>query len=317
MSTTRDTRTAPDAASRQGTLPDTEISELLAAVSAGEPWSAALERLQLPTLSRKRHWFVNARKADFYRSLSTARRDWALDIGPGSAIIAAELARDYTSVIALEHHPLWCRFVGRRFAQDGVRRAFAIQGDAMGLPCREGSIDLAVLNGVLEWIPYAAPRLTPRAAQLACLREIARVLRPGGVLGIAIENRWYFGNFLGVSPHGEPPFAAVLPRKLADWQSRRRLGRPYRTWIYQARGYRRLLAAAGFDDVRVFGAMPTYHEPREVLALSAREALRPYFTSARPAKDAVFALLGRLGLLGQLVHSFYINARRLSVLSPR
>ena len=60
----------------------------------------------------------------------------------------------------------------------------------------------------------------------------------------------------------------------------------------------------------MYGAMPTYHEPREVLALSARRTLRPYFTSTRPAKDAVFAALGRLGLLGQLVHSFYISARR-------
>ena len=296
--------------SRQGTLPDEEIAELLGAVMAGEIWTAALERLQLPTLSRKRQWFVNERKADFYRSLAPTHRDCALDVGPGSGVIAAELARDYAHVIALELDPRWCRFVDRRFAQDRVQRAFAARGDALALPCADASVDLVVLNGVLEWVPEAASHLGPRAAQLACLCEIRRTLRPGGVLGIAIENRWYLENFLGFSPHGEPPFAAVLPRRLADWQMQRRLHRPYRTWIYGARGYRRLLAAAGFCDCRVYGAMPTYHEPREAVPLSGGESLRRYFVTGRPAKAAVFNLLERLGLLGQVVHSFYISARR-------
>lgn len=292
---------------RQGTLPDDELTRLLSAVRGGEPWRAALDRLPLPRLSKKRYWFMDERKAAFYRSLRPAARALAIDIGPGSGVISAALAQDYRRVVAVERHPLWSRFVNERFGQDGLAGGRALRGDALALPVRAASADLVVLNGVLEWVPEgASAAISPRAVQLDCLREIRRAIKPGGLVGIAIENRWAVANFLGGSPHGEAPFAAVLPRPLAGLVNRRRLGRPYRTWIHGAGAYRRLLRRAGFDRIEIHAAIPTYHMPEAAVALGDSERLRPLFSRSR-GKRAVFDILGRLGLLGRFVHSFYIS----------
>lgn len=294
---------------RQGTLPNREIDSLVAAVRAGEPWRQALERLELPELSRKRHWFTDPRKAQFYLGLKPAGNREAVDIGSGSGVIAAGLAGAFKQVTALEQDAVWCDFMRLRYQQDGLGNVDVVEKGALPLPFADGRFDLVVVNGVLEWIPEAEPRGTPRDVQLNFLRDIRSKLAPGGALGIAIENRWYIEHFRGLTPHGEPPYCPVLPRGMAVNRCRRLTGRDYRTWIYGEQDYYRLLRDAGFGQVEVKIVLPTYHEPAEVIGFDNVAKLRAYFPSSNALRSAVLGLFGATGKLGQLVHSFYISAR--------
>lgn len=297
----------------QGSLPFDEIMALVDKLERGIPWRNAIAALGLPTLSSKRHWFTNPAKASFYASLQTPARDRAIDIGAGSGVIAGELARRFQQVFAVEQEERWCRFMTHRFRQDRLP-VDVIHGTAFRLPAAVENLDLAVVNGVLEWVAFGdspeACNGSPREVQLTFLRTIRSRLRPGGRVGIAIENRLNFDCFRGASPHGEPPYVAVMPRSLADAVTRRRQGTRYRTWIYGARGYARLLRDAGFVGVQIFAALPTYHQPEVFVPLDRADVIGAYVINGSLARRAALRTIAAAGLLGHTVHSFYIAAER-------
>ncbi len=88
-----------------------------------------------------------------------------------------------------------------RLVHDGY--AFLTVADTR-LPFGDASFDVVVTNHVIEHVGDPA-------AQSRHLREIGRVLRPGGRGYLAVPNRWML-----VEPHFRLPFLSWLPRRLAD-----------------------------------------------------------------------------------------------------
>jgi SAM-dependent methyltransferase len=299
-----------DTAVRQGTVPDSELTLLLEEIARGKPWREAMEGRGLPTIQRKRRWFLDSDKARLYRQLPTPSRRRALDVGAGSGVLSHGLAEHFEHVVALEQHAGFCAFMRARFRQDNIPHAVVVQGNALNLPFAPRSFDLIVINGVLEWIPEARTDVNPRQVQLAFLRDIRELLAENGTIAIAIENRWYVRALQGFSPHGEPPYAVVLPRRIAQWYSRLARGTDYRTWIYGSRGYRKLMTDAGFRAVDVQPVVPDYHNPQRLLALADGTGALPYFSAKRAIAGATLRALALTGALGHLVHSFYVTARR-------
>ena len=74
--------------------------------------------------------------------------------------------------------------------------------DSTTLPFANGIFDVAVSNHVIEHVG-------DREAQLHHLQEIRRVLKPSGLLYLAVPNRWML-----VEPHFRLPFLSWLPRGL-------------------------------------------------------------------------------------------------------
>ncbi|MDX5445410.1 MAG: class I SAM-dependent methyltransferase [Zoogloeaceae bacterium] len=70
------------------------------------------------------------------------------------------------------------------------------------LPFEDGSFDVVLSNHVIEHVG-------PAENQRAHVRELARVLAPGGVGYLAVPNRWMI-----VEPHFRLPFLSWLPRRM-------------------------------------------------------------------------------------------------------
>ena len=84
--------------------------------------------------------------------------------------------------------------------------ASAEVGDARHLPHGDATADAVLLLGPLY-------HLVEREDRLACLREIRRVLRPGGLVWGAAISRF-------ASLFDDPVFAPILARDLDDGQHR-------------------------------------------------------------------------------------------------
>jgi SAM-dependent methyltransferase len=107
--------------------------------------------------------------------LAPAAGERVLEIGPGTGYYSLDVAgwiapNGTLDVLDLQQEML--DHTLRRAAVQGVVNVTAAQGDARRLPYLEGQFDAAFLVAVLGEIPD----------QDAALRELARVLRPGGRL---------------------------------------------------------------------------------------------------------------------------------------
>lgn len=304
---------------RFGTVPELEL-ELLCNEIQDADWREVIERSSLPEIRRKRDWFTDEKKGYPYLIIPCNGTVSALEIGAGSGVISEVMARRFSKVIALEYSKNLTKFLSARFSNGFNSNVKVVRGDGVKLPFQRKTFDLVVVNGVLEWVPEFLENCSPYGVQLMFLEGVRAVLKDGGSLGVAIENRFYFRHFLGQSPHGEPRFAAVLPRWMGNIISRlKRLG-PYRNHIYSYWGYKRLLKSAGFRNVQIYMVLPSYYNPRALVSMkgeACRVFLKDYIGSnilENPEisilKKVMYYLLNRFGLFKFLGHSFFISAER-------
>ena len=97
-----------------------------------------------------------------------------LDVAAGTGVVAIEAARRGAEVLATDFAPGMVEVMRRRFATEGLdARAEVMDGQALSLD--DESFDLGTSTFGLIFFPDP----------LAGLRELRRVLRPGGRAGIA------------------------------------------------------------------------------------------------------------------------------------
>ncbi len=119
-----------------------------------------------------------------YDLLGLTDGDKILDLGCGFGRHAFEAARRGANVVALDAGRDEVEGVAATFAamvEAGELTApdlhtAAVQGDAMHLPFPDGVFDRVICSEVLEHIPD----------DLGAMRELARVLRPGGTMAITV-----------------------------------------------------------------------------------------------------------------------------------
>jgi SAM-dependent methyltransferase len=135
-----------------------------------------------------------------------------LEIGCGSGQCTVALAQRGYLVQAMDSVAGMLDATQKRAVQAGVNSSVAASlGDAHNLAFANGNFALVLAIGVLPYLH------SPQKA----LREMARVLRPGGVLIVTAANRWGFSNLL--DPWLCPP---LQPVKRLIGAIRRRLGKP-------------------------------------------------------------------------------------------
>jgi SAM-dependent methyltransferase len=119
-----------------------------------------------------------------YETLGLETGDTILDLGCGFGRHAYEAARRGAQVIALDAGRDEVDGVLGTFAAmveagelgPGSARVGVVQGDALHLPFPDGAFDRVICSEVLEHIVEDVP----------AMRELARVLRPGGTMAITV-----------------------------------------------------------------------------------------------------------------------------------
>ena len=262
-------------------FPRDRMRDLLARTQT-EGWQSALaEELARETdekASDISQLYLDEQRAAFKVLFPGSSRGRILDLGCGSGSTAIALGRWCREVVACDLTYERVAFLAKRVRESGPPGVRVIcAGDTRPLPFPDQSFDGVVLNGVLEWSAGMGTRPV-REAQIEFLKEVRRILRPGGHLYIGIENRLGYRYFLGEpEDHTGVPYAALVPRWLADLLVRRANGHTYRTYTYSVAGYRRLLRQTGFGEARFYATIPDYRKFDELVSLDDRS-----LTSAIP-----------------------------------
>jgi 2-polyprenyl-3-methyl-5-hydroxy-6-metoxy-1,4-benzoquinol methylase len=121
-----------------------------------------------------------------------------LDIGSSTGIIADFLADHFREVIGID---LDAPAVA--FARQNCRRSnlFFAVGDSLNLGFSDNAFDVAICAQVYEHVPDAG----------RMMKEVFRVLKPGGICYFAAGNRLAL-----MEPHYRLPLLSVIPRPVAN-----------------------------------------------------------------------------------------------------
>ena len=105
-----------------------------------------------------------------------------LELGSGLGSVLLEMRRRKLDAVGLEPSEEWCGIIRRRLERDGLAGNCVVQGIGEHLPFADSSVDLVVSLQVLEHVQEPE----------RVLREIDRVLRPGGILYLSAPNYFSF-----------------------------------------------------------------------------------------------------------------------------
>jgi ubiquinone/menaquinone biosynthesis C-methylase UbiE len=174
---------------------------------------------------------------------STAGRD-VLDVGCGQGIDVIRYARAGARVKGIDLTPRHVELTRMHLDALGMSAEVAL-ADAEALPFEDRSFDRVSSNGVLHHTPGID----------SALREIRRVLKPGGEARVLVYNRWSFHYWLFQVWHQgirnrqlfeERSMEGVLSRGV----ERSSIGARPLVRVYSRPQLRRMLRDAGFDSPR-------------------------------------------------------------------
>jgi len=264
--------------------------------------------------------FIPFDRADCQFLWPTAKDSRILDAGSMWGGITIPAAQFHGEVYAVDKTMETLEFLKLRAEQMGFNNIYAVAAGLQSLPFRDNFFDLVVLNGVLEWVafeeeiilekhwrkfgrglrPTKSIRYTEdaRTMQLRVLQEMQRVLKPGGCLYLAIENRIGYIYLAGYpDDHMNIPFICFLPRVVANAITKLILKCEYRTYVYTIPGYRSLLEESGFRCGDFYGAFMHYINPSEIVPLNLIKNLKEKILSTKRGLNKIILRFFPKGLL--------------------
>ena len=188
-----------------------------------------------------------------------------LDLGCGLGGISISFKERCSQVFSLDSDRDRIDGFRKRLLEKNIKGIFPLQAEAMDLPFLNDSFDLVVINGVLEWVGWGKDK-DPLPLQNQVLSEAERVIKRGGFLYLAIENRFYPLNFFR-DPHLKIPFVTILPYKVSGWFAYFIRGRPYQTPIHSYWRLKKMLKKAGFVKIFMYTGLIHYQYPVLNIAL--------------------------------------------------
>ena len=298
-------------------IPRSDINELLR-IQQEKGWHEALRFTNDKygrTAPHLAGLMVDSRRASWVYLTRPAAFKNLLEIGCGWGGSVPLLASQFDHVFAVDLTTERIQFAQKRCLELGIKNAsFGIGFDSTQIPFPSESFDLVAMNGVLAYLPLILAG-KPRTAQLEFLREASRIIRPGGVLYVGSQNRFGWPYLLGGRDHLNLKWTSVMPRAMANWYSRIRMGMGYRTYTYTANGYRKLFKEAGFQEVEFYWPHHNHSFFRLITSLDQTGTRFILNTSNKwsermDARRIIVRPANAIGLFTLLVPSFSIVCRR-------
>ena len=225
---------------------------------------------------------VKEHVANWIRNPRRSNPLYAANIGPGTRLLDAGCGWGSLSMgvadIVSEVHPIdvgaeRLEFISLWAKHMGYTNVHPARASVLRRPFQDEYFDTIVMSGVLEWTAVFAESGDPETIQREVLRNMNRMLAPGGQMLLMIENRMGLTYWLGEpDEHTGFRYITVLPRKLAGVMHKARTGKPYRALTHTRKWLTDSLLGAGFSKVQTYGTLPHYRTPWRVIDLDSQAA---------------------------------------------
>ena len=233
------------------------------------------------------------KRAGGIATLDVSEDDIILDAGCMWGALSFPLAQTNAKVVAIDQTEQSLIFLNQRKKEAGLENLELICADLKKVELAEGVFDKVILNGVLEWIPQSSDVEvvssigkqgsflrnlkslfvkngsieSPKIQQINFLSKMNEALKDGGVLYLAIENRYDIFYYFGLKePHSGIRFISIFPRIIGDIISRIFRGEGFLNWTYSKTELREVLKEAGYSKIDIKYGFPGYHHPELVLS---------------------------------------------------
>lgn len=255
-----------------------------------------------------------------------------LDAGSMWGGVTLPAAQHCKEIFAVDKTIETLAFLKIRANQMGFNNVHVVASPLQKLPFPDDFFDMVILNGVLEWVAFDQPVILeehwgkrrtdsasyskdPRQMQVDVLRELNRIIKPGGHIFVAIENSIGYQYLAGFpDDHVNLKYVSFLPRFLANIITKIKLNCEYRTYTYSLPGYRSLLKDGGYNDLTFYGAFPHYIAPSKIIPVEIinnwKKEVLPFESPRAPKYAKVFARLFPKDLLKHVSPSFMIIGRK-------
>ncbi|MBI4639271.1 MAG: methyltransferase domain-containing protein [Candidatus Tectomicrobia bacterium] len=196
-----------------------------------------------------------------------------LDVGCGYGGLSIAYAKTGRTAFALDMDPQNMKTLIRRILayESSPGKVFPFLGSVLSIPLPDAIVDIALMIGVVEWLGYSDSEKGVRDLQIGGLKEVCRVVKPGGYLIIGTKNR-LFPRYLWRDAQLKTPLVNALPRQMANWLSLEVWGHEYRGYIYSYWGWKKLITEAGFMLHDTFVPIFNYQFP--LLLVRAWDSVR-------------------------------------------
>lgn len=259
-------------------------------------WLTAVDKL----IPEYRSAFLPYARADAQYLYPIRKDSIVLDAGSMWGGLTIPIAQNCRQIYAVDKTRETLEFLKIRAEQMGFTNIHTIAADLDALPFTSHFFDIIILNGVLEWVgmlqdinleSYWAGHIvdttkyikSPTSMQLAVLRELRRVLKPSGVLCLAIENRYGAQYLMGYpDDHVNIRYVSLLPRWVANIITKHIRGCEYRAYTYSLTEYQKLLAQSGFTSTQFYGSFLHYIAPETIVPVEIVEKWKEIVLPDRP-----------------------------------
>lgn len=269
-------------------------------------WLSAFYELQKRMLPQAKHIFKNVMNFDRsgWKFLMPIKKSAnVLDLGAGWGNISLSLAHSCKEIVSLDLTKERLQSLKATADYLGLNNITYIHSSHdLRLPFADNQFDIVVINGVLEWIPERHQD-NPRNSQVNYLKEVKRILKPQGALYIAIENRFSYTYLRKPEDHTGLKWCSLMPRFLSNIYSTLKRGKPYRTYTYSCKGYKRIFNDAGFRSYHFYSPIPDYRYPKKIIDIENSAQVNTEKIHRKKLKQKI---LNNSNFLRKFGHSFSI-----------
>ncbi len=297
---------------------DRELSEYPKEMKAielakSDGWRHALETLYDRGML---DYAANPLRLRFLNLLPLSKELTALEIGVGFGQHTTEIARRVKWLDTLEVRWVNSMFTKIRCEQEGIANVgFKCGGDDCRLPFPDASYDIVFLNLILEWCASNIPNAPKVMGQKRLLREVYRVLKPGGLLQINTKNRFAYRLLIGGRDEHvyNMRFGSALPRWLVRLALRLKGKPPAPGYLHSYNGLGKLLRDAGLMPVQSFWLVPEMRFPSTFVPVdrtTIRAARKHLVRQGESRRTDLLMRLTPASLVQYFMPGFFVVAKK-------